>query len=109
MTSFTPAQPGGAAIVRIVREIELKAQHEPGGLVEKFEAIAAELSLEINRMSLGKFPGCTHWHLRSPGQGGTLEATWWPARGRLWLSVHTNREAAWQESAISRLLLEFDA
>ena len=69
-------------------------------VVGEFERRCEELGLIARRMSLKKYPGCTHWHLKKAGEKGTLEATWWPEKDRLWLSVHENRRAAWQERAI---------
>ena len=34
---------------------------------------------------------------------GTLEVTLWPARRRLWMSVHANRGAEWVEGALRHL------
>ncbi len=62
-------------------------------------AVAAEGLHVHSRGSLGKYPGCIHWHCRVGGQPGTLEITWWPREQRLWLAVHSNRTAAWIERA----------
>lgn len=37
--------------------------------------------------------GSSHWHLRIPGQSGTLELNEW--QGRVWVKVHPLREGAW--------------
>jgi hypothetical protein len=37
--------------------------------------------------------GSSHWHLRIPGQVGTLELNEW--RGRVWVKVHPRRQGAW--------------
>jgi len=52
-------------------------------------------------MPLRSFPDGTHWHFRRPGEKGTLEATWSPRLGRLWLSTRAGRESPWQLDVIS--------
>jgi hypothetical protein len=55
-------------------------------------AASAASSLRIATAgSLKQFPGCSHWHLKRAGATGTLEVTWWPSRGRMWVSYHSNR------------------
>jgi hypothetical protein len=66
------------------------------------EAFALELGLLVQRGTLKSYPGCAHWHLTIPRHRGTLEATWWPAKNRLWLSVHANRQAPWQAGVIEQ-------
>jgi hypothetical protein len=84
-------------------EIELTVP--TGEVVASFEAVAHAAGLSIHRGSLSKYKGSTHWHLTKPGERGTLEATWWPDNNRLWLAVHANRKAAWQEAAIEAIIL----
>jgi hypothetical protein len=85
-------------------ENELKPTADPPVDVER---LAAELGLQILRASLANYPGCTHWHFTKPGVKGTLECTWWPRNRRLWLSVHSNRAAAWQASVIEAFRATF--
>ena len=87
--------------VASMTEVELPVPH--GDVVALFEAAALGFGLAVERGTLRKYPGCTHWHLTTPGQKGTLEVTWWPARNRLWLGTHANRRAAWQDAALSAL------
>ncbi len=42
---------------------------------------AAGLKISL-RGTLGKFPGCSHWHAQEPGKPGTLELTLWPQQKR---------------------------
>ena len=84
-----------------MREFELAVPK--GDVVEAVEAQATSLGLAWMRSSLKKYPDSTHWHFVMPDKAGTLEATWWPAKNRLWLSVHENRQAEWQEPAIRAL------
>ena len=72
-------------------------------VIRDFEDQCGLLELACKRLTLQKFPGCTHWHLTKLGQKGTLEATYWPRGKRWWLSVHGNREADWQTAIISEL------
>jgi hypothetical protein len=65
-------------------------------------ALAERLVVRL-RGSPKAYPGGTHWHFARPDQAGTLEATWWPARRRLWLKVHPRRRAAWVEATAERL------
>jgi hypothetical protein len=80
----------------LVQEFEISVP-VAGDAVAWFEDRCSKMGLLVKRLELKKFPGCTHWHLTKPGETGTLEATWW--RGRLWLSVHDNRKAEWQNQA----------
>jgi hypothetical protein len=45
--------------------------------------------------------GSTHWHLRIPGQPGTLELNEW--QGRVWVKVHPRREGTWAEGLAQEL------
>lgn len=68
------------------------------------ESTVAELGLAISsKGTLRKFNGSVHWHIKRPGESGTLEATWWPKTGQFWLSVHANRGANWIEEAIAKI------
>ena len=72
---------------------------DPGPTLSRFCA-AERLSLS-QRMTAAA--GKRHWHIYCPGQTGTLELTWWPARQRLWLKVASNREGVWIDETIARL------
>jgi len=52
------------------------------------------------RGSLNAYPGSIHWHFQREAERGTLEVTLWPARERLWFSIHGNRDGAWMPDAI---------
>jgi hypothetical protein len=43
-----------------------------------------------------------------PERKGTLELTWWPAKKRLWLAVHSNRVAKWQAEVIKEFEQKFN-
>ena len=60
------------------------------------DATLAAVGLQVSlRGTLKKFPGCTHWHAKSPGQSGTLELTLWPQQHRAWISIQSGRAADW--------------
>ncbi|MFZ4509228.1 MAG: hypothetical protein ACOYON_16190 [Fimbriimonas sp.] len=67
--------------------------------IEDPEASLADLAerqgLVLTRHDLKQYPGGQHWHLQKPKQKGTLEVTWWPARGRFWMNQHPRRDAEW--------------
>lgn len=87
-------------------EIDLCAGEE--STVEmRVEACAERLGLVLSRMTLRSYPGCTHWHFKRAGVSGTLEATWWPKTGRLWLKIARNRQAEWMQEAIAVFKIEF--
>ncbi|HEV3058583.1 MAG TPA: hypothetical protein VGY48_10050 [Vicinamibacterales bacterium] len=56
--------------------------------------------------TLGRYPGCVHWHYSRPGQSGTLEVTAWPAERKLWLTVHDGRRAGWIDECLPGLKVE---
>jgi hypothetical protein len=67
------------------------------------EACAAEgLRLTLDG-TLAKYPGCRHWHYKRDRQRGTLEITLWPARRRLWVTVHAGRQGDWIAGCLPRL------
>jgi hypothetical protein len=83
--------------------VEHELPLKPSFSDEGFETVARQLGLIVKRMSLAKYPSSVHWHLSRPGHKGVLEATWIPGR-RLWLSVHENRRADWQDEAIRQIM-----
>jgi hypothetical protein len=63
---------------------------------ESVEAAASAEGLVVRmRTTLRRYPESLHWHLARLGERGTLEVTYWPPAGRLWLSVQSGRRAAW--------------
>jgi hypothetical protein len=71
---------------------------------ELVEDCCGALGLTISMKGrLASCPGSVHWHLKRGRETGTIEATLWPARQRLWLSVHTNRAAGWTQAAMEEL------
>lgn len=90
-------------------EIPLPPAISEGDVISLFEARCRELGLAHKRLDLKKYPGASHWHLTKDGEKGTLEATFWPAKNRLWLSVHANRTSPWQDTMRIQLLNAFHA
>jgi hypothetical protein len=73
-------------------------------VVAVVEGCCAAEGLQISQKGiLTRYPGCTHWHYRRPGQSGTLEITCWPERGRLWFPIRAGRSNEWVEAAVLRL------
>ncbi len=64
--------------------------------------IVEGLSVSL-KVSLAKYPGCIHWHLKREGQRGTLEITLWVSARRIWFSIHTGRTGDWIEETVTRL------
>jgi hypothetical protein len=87
-------------------EVELIPTTDP---VPAIETLAVRLGLTKTTGELKKYPGSTHWHFRIPGHSGTLECTWWPSMNRLWLAVHGNRQADWQDPVIQAFTTSFGA
>ncbi|MBD3404429.1 hypothetical protein GF420_16175 [candidate division GN15 bacterium] len=78
-------------------------------LVRVFEEIVTAAGLVVHsRGGVAARPGATHWHLRKPDQAGTLEATWSPATGQFWFSIHDHRHAAWIDDALVVLCREIE-
>jgi len=91
-------------------EIELPVGAELADLSSLIEECCAELELHVAmRASLKSYPESTHWHLRKPGQRGTLEVTLWPPKRRLWLSIQSGRAAEWTAPAAAELQLALEA
>ena len=68
------------------------------------ERCCEELGLtKTLRDTLGKYPGCIHWHYKRPQESGTLEITSWPLQRRLWITVQDGRHAAWIDEAVPEL------
>ncbi len=77
-------------------EIELRVGIDLTEVERAIDTALTQAGLEIAlRGSLRKFPGCTHWHARQPGESGTLEVTLWPQERRAWFTVQSGRRAVW--------------
>lgn len=49
--------------------------------------------LQVDEMHLKRLPSGKHWHVRQPGQRGTLEVTW--DGSEVWAEVRANRNGVW--------------
>ena len=68
------------------------------------ERCVAEAGLRVTmKGTVAAHKGSVHWHLKLREERGTLEVTLWPARKRVWLSVHANRGGGWVDEALGRL------
>jgi hypothetical protein len=64
------------------------------------ERCCRELKLiQTMKDTLGKYPGCVHWHFKKESVSGTLEVTSWPSKGKLWITVQESRSAKWIDEA----------
>jgi hypothetical protein len=94
---------GGACSVNET-PIALPKRLKPARVTALLDALLVEAGLHVTlRDTLRQYPGCVHWHLKRGRERGTLELTYWPAAGRVWLSVHRNRVAPWITPTIAAL------
>jgi len=57
-------------------------------LDEAIDALCRSHCLSVTMKStLAKYPGSIHWHIKKERERGTLEATSWPAKCRVWFSM----------------------
>lgn len=61
----------------------------------------------VQNVPLKTFPKRKHWHLRCPGQSGTMEITWCPDSKRFWGEVRGNRAGKWTAEAMGDLESSF--
>jgi hypothetical protein len=47
------------------------------------------------KTSLKSYPGSVHWHFKKRTGRGVVEVTFWAAKRRLWINVHSNRTGSW--------------
>jgi hypothetical protein len=47
------------------------------------------------KTSLKSYPGSIHWHFKKGPERGVVEVTFWAAKRRLWINVHSNRTGPW--------------
>jgi hypothetical protein len=85
-------------------EVALPDTADDESVVAAVEEAAGHEELSVTMKGrLASYSGSTHWHFKRGKERGTLEATYWPARRRLWLSIQAGRTAAWVEECASRL------
>lgn len=82
-------------------EVKIRLRHE-GYSEDRIEALFKRHGLEVAlKTTLAKYPGGVHWHLKKPGEKGTLEATLW--NNELFLQVRRNRDGEWIMSALHEI------
>lgn len=82
----------------------------PDKIVSAVDRTIIDLGLIVTmRGSLKSFPGSTHWHLKRGRGRGTLEATWWPRMGKLWIKIQAGRTAPWIEEITPRFKREIES
>jgi hypothetical protein len=70
-------------------------------IVNEIEEIITEFNLTISlKTTLSKMKGTTHYHLKLGTLKGLLELTYWPQKKRLWVEIHSNRQADWNKEMI---------
>lgn len=81
--------------------IKLAGAHSTSKSAEDLvQRVCANLGLNSKLLELKSLPGGRHWHLRSAGVAGTLEATWNPRTAELSLKVRADRDGPWIGAAI---------
>lgn len=71
---------------------------------ERVVRLAESRRLSVKEVPLKTLPHVRHWHLRVPGQPGTVEITWDPTAERFTLEVRKGREGKWTQPAIANLV-----
>lgn len=85
-------------------EIPMPACSDPGAVERLVESVCAGGGLEPTmKGTLRAYPGSIHWHYKQGREAGVLEATYWPAANRLWLSVQDGRRGVWTCSTATGL------
>jgi hypothetical protein len=70
-------------------------------IIKEIEEIINQFQLEITQKStLSTLKGCIHYHLKLGENSGVLELTYWPPKKRLWVEIHKNRRAEWNQTMI---------
>ena len=83
-------------------EIPLLPHIDCGKLALVIDDAIAEAGLSTTlRDTLGKFPGCIHWHAKNGRQSGTLEITLWPEKHRAWFTIQSGRTAPWIDAKLA--------
>jgi hypothetical protein len=74
---------------------------EEDRIIKEIEEIISQFQLDITQKStLSTLKGCTHYHLKIGKNAGVLELTYWPPKKRLWVEIHNNRQAEWNQTMI---------
>ncbi len=86
-------------------EVQIGVAWDTQTVQRAIERIPIRHGLQVTlKGTLRKYPGCVHWHFKRPKQLGTIEATMWPEKRRVWLSVQSRRSADWIETSIETMI-----
>jgi hypothetical protein len=91
----------------MLHRVEQRLISENVDVLDEFEQALLREGLTFTRMSLKKYKPCCHWHIKKPGEKGTLEATYLLDSHLLWLEIRPGRDAPWQDLVVTRLELLF--
>ncbi len=70
-------------------------------LLTTIRELAQEFGLVVKEeTTLLSKKGSVHCHLGHPHDPGLLEVTVWPRREAVWIDMHDNRRAGWNEAII---------
>jgi hypothetical protein len=70
-------------------------------VIDELEETIEEFSLRITqKTTLSTLKGSVHYHLKQGTSSGLLELTYWPKQKRVWVEIHHNRRADWNERMI---------
>jgi hypothetical protein len=70
-------------------------------VVQEIEKVINEFNLFISmKTTLSTMNGSIHYHSKCGNSRGLLEITYWPKHKRLWVDIHNNRLAEWNEEMI---------
>lgn len=90
-------------------DIALRKGASDREIISAIDVACREAGLtQVSKGSLGKFPGCVHWHYKLAEQPGTLEITYWPKTQRAWFALRANRHAPWMDSIVPQLKLDIE-
>jgi len=70
------------------------ALHDIEEIIEQFGLTVTQ------KTTLSTLKGSIHYHLKHGKSSGLLEVTYWPKQKRLWVDIHNNRKAEWNEEMI---------
>ena len=86
-------------------EVQTGAARESQTVQQVIESILLRHGLRLTlKGTLGKYPGCVHWHFKKHRHSGTIELTMWPQERRVWISVQAGRRADWIKRELPEII-----
>jgi hypothetical protein len=74
---------------------------EEDSILDEIERVIKEFNLNITqKTTLSTMKGSIHYHLKQGNHSGLLELTYWPLKKRVWIEIHNNRRAEWNQNMI---------